>query len=131
MEHSSTAYTPRRCGHRLLDILTIALCAVICGEDTWVEIAAHSAIREEILADWLGLRHGVPSHDTFGRVFACLDPVQFEAGFWRWVQADLPDPPVPDILALDGKTVRHSGDRGTGQAPLHLVSAYPAASGWS
>ena len=116
--------TARAQRHRLLDILTIALCAVIGGEQTWGEIAEWAAIREAALTEWLGLRHGVPSHDTFGRVFARIDPAQFEVGFFRWVQQELPEPPVPDVLAIDGKTARQSGDRRQERSPLHLVSAY-------
>lgn len=112
--------------HRLLDVLTIALCATICGEDTWVGIEEWATIREAELTAWLGLPHGIPSHDTFGRVFARIDPVQFETGFWRWTQAALPLPPGQTI-AIDGKTARRSGDARTGQSPLHLVSAYACA----
>ncbi|MCO5217900.1 MAG: transposase family protein [Thermomicrobiales bacterium] len=73
--------------HQLLDILTIAICAILCGEDDWVGVEEWAEIREAELTAWLGLEHGVPSHDTFfGRVFAQIDPVQFEAGFYRWVR---------------------------------------------
>lgn len=113
--------------HPLLDVLTIALCAIICGEETWIGVEAWAEIREDVLTDWLGLTQGIPSHDTFGRVFARIDPVQFEAGFLRWTQAALPDRPVADVLAIDGKTVRRSGDARRGQSPLHLVSAFACA----
>lgn len=110
--------------HSLLDVLTLALCAIIWGEETWIGVEEWAEIRQDVLTDWLGLEHGIPSHDTFGRVFARLDPGQFEAGFLRWTQAALPARPVSDVLAIDGKTVRRSGDARRAQSPLHLVSAF-------
>lgn len=109
--------------HHLLDILTITLCGVLCGAENWVEIAAWADAKRTWLTGWLGLEHGIPSHDTLGRVFDRLDPVQFEAGFAQWVQG-MVTPAAGDIVALDGKTVRRSGDTATGRAPLHLVSAW-------
>lgn len=109
--------------HRLLDIVTIAVCAVLSGAESWVEVAEWGRIKRAWLADWLDLPHGIPSHDTFGRVFARLDPGQFEAGFLRWVQT-IAQTAEPEVIALDGKTVRRSGDRRTGQDPLHLISAW-------
>ncbi|MCO5227578.1 MAG: ISAs1 family transposase [Thermomicrobiales bacterium] len=110
--------------HQLLDILTIAICAILCGEDDWVGVEEWAEIREAELTAWLGLEHGVPSHDTFGRVFAQIDPVQFEAGFYRWVRESLPDRPAAGVIAIDGKTARRSGDPQREQSPLHLVTAY-------
>ena len=112
--------------HQLLDILTIAICAILCGEDDWVGVEEWAEIREAELTAWLGLEHGVPSHDTFGRVFAQIDPVQFEAGFYRWVRESLPDRPAAGVIAIDGKTARRSGDPQREQSPLHLVTAYAA-----
>jgi predicted transposase YbfD/YdcC len=109
--------------HRLLDIVTIAVCAVISGAESWVEVAQWGRIKQDWLADWLDLPHGIPAHDTFGRVFARLDPAQFEAGFLRWVQA-VARTATPEVIALDGKSVRRSGDQRTGQHPLHLISAW-------
>jgi hypothetical protein len=73
------------------------------------------------LAEVLELAHGIPAHDTFGRVFARFDPAQVEAGFLRWVQT-VARTAAPEVIALDGKTVRGSGDRRTGLGPLHLIS---------
>ncbi len=109
--------------HQLLDIVTIALCAVISGAESWVEVEAWGQIKEAWLTDWLGLTHGIPSHDTFGRVFGRIDPAQFETGFLRWVEAVAVHAPQ-EVIALDGKTVRRSGSPRTGQRPLHLVSAW-------
>src|SRR4051794_38199060 len=71
--------------HALLDIVTIAVCAIICGADSWVEVAAFGTAKRDWLNSFLALPNGIPSHDTFGRVFAALDPGQFEAGFRAWV----------------------------------------------
>lgn len=117
---------PRGRRHTLLDIVTIAVCGVISGAESWVEIAQWGRIKQDWLAEWLDLPHGIPSHDTFGRVFARIDPGQFEAGFLRWVQV-VATGATPEVIALDGKTVRRSGDQRTGQRPLHLVSAWATA----
>lgn len=117
---------PRGRRHRLLDIVTIAVCAVISGAESWVEVAQWGRSKQDWLAEWLDLPHGIPAHDTFGRVFARIDPAQFEAGFLRWVQAVTQTAP-PAVIALDGKTVRRSGDQRTGQRPLHLVTAWATA----
>lgn len=109
--------------HALLDIVTIAVCAVICGADNWVDIADWGRAKRAWLEEWLVLPHGIPSHDTFGRVFARIDPEQFTTGFLRWVQEVVTTAPA-EVIALDGKTVRRSGAPTTGQLPLHLVSAW-------
>jgi predicted transposase YbfD/YdcC len=108
--------------HQLLDIITIALCGVVCGADSWTEIEAFGEAKEGWLRTFLELPNGIPSHDTFGRVFAALDPRQFEQGFARWVAALAQR--MEGVIALDGKTLRRSHDRSTGQSPLHLVSAW-------
>ena len=110
--------------HQLLDIITIALCGVVCGADSWTEIEAFGEAKEGWLRTFLELPNGIPSHDTFGRVFAALDPQQFEQGFARWVAALAQR--RAGVIALDGKTLRRSHNRSTGQPPLHLVSAWAA-----
>ena len=128
--------------HALLDILTIALCATLCGADGFVEMEAWGRAREAWLRERLELAGGIPSHDTFNRLFARLDPAAFERCFLAWTEAlreTLPSPADPPTLlaegsvapsptgthiALDGKRLRRSFDRGTGQAALHLVSAW-------
>ena len=109
--------------HALLDIVTIAVCAVICGADTWVDVAAWGRAKQDWLQEWLALPNGIPSHDTFGRVFARIDPAQFMTGFLRWTQAVVATAPA-EVIALDGKTVRRSGSPAAGTGPLHLVSAW-------
>jgi hypothetical protein len=111
--------------HQLLDILTIAICAVLCGADTWVDVEVFGHAKLAWLRTFLALPNGIPSHDTFGRVFAALDPQQFEQCFLGWVQAVV-RPTHGEVVAFDGKTLRRSHDRGAGQAALHLVSAWSA-----
>ena len=109
--------------HELLDIVTIAVCAVLCGADTWVDVARFGRSKEGWLRTFLALPHGIPSHDTFGRVFAALDPTAFEAAFLTWVR-DHVTSPGERVIAIDGKTLRRSHDRVNHQEPLHLVSAW-------
>ncbi len=114
--------------HQLLDIITIAICAVLCGADSWVDVEVFGQAKLTWLRTFLALPNGIPSHDTFGRVFAALDPQQFEQCFLGWVQAVVCQT-RGEVVALDGKTLRRSHDRGVGQGPLHLVSAWAAANG--
>ena len=112
--------------HPLESILVIAICAVICGAESWNEIEAFGEAKAGWLGSFLDLPHGIPSHDSFNRVFGALDPVQFEAGFLRWMRAVAGVLPA-QVVALDGKTVRHSHDRANGKAALHMVSAWASA----
>lgn len=73
--------------HKLLDIVVIAVCAVICGADSWEDMQRFGEAKYNWLKGFLELPNGIPSHDTFGRVFARLDPEQFEACFRRWIRA--------------------------------------------
>ncbi len=109
--------------HQLLDILTIALCAVIGGADSWVEVEEFGKAKRTWLAQFLVLPHGIPSHDTFGRVFARLDPARFEQCFLAWVQA-IVTPVEGDVVAIDGKVLRRSHDRRGGKGAIDLVSAW-------
>jgi len=112
--------------HLLVDIVTIALLGVICGADDWVEVVAFGHAKEDWLRRFLKLPNGIPSHDTFGRGFAALDPGQFVQGFARWVQAEGVERTAGQVIALDGKTLRRSHDRAGGKAALHLVRAWAA-----
>lgn len=109
--------------HKLIDIIVIAICGVICGADSWVEIEQFGKAKESWLKQYLGLPHGIPSHDTFGRVFALLEAAAFEGCFLSWVQAVFRIT-SGQVVALDGKSVRRSHDSGCGQSALHLVSAW-------
>ncbi len=108
--------------HQLLDIIAIALCGVLCGADSWVEIEQFGTAKAPWLRTFLALPNGIPSHDTFGRVFAGLDPLQVEQGFALWVDALATQ--LCGVIAFDGKTLRRSHNRDAGKRPLHLVSAW-------
>ncbi len=128
-EHFAVLPDPRidRCKrHDLLDIVTVALCAVICGADTWVNVAEFGRSKEPWLRTFLRLPNGIPSHDTFGRVFAALDSTAFEAAFLRWVQT-LATATAGQVVTIDGKTLRRSHDRANGRGLLYLVSAWAGA----
>jgi predicted transposase YbfD/YdcC len=114
--------------HELLDIIGIALCAVISGAEAWTAIEAYGHAKRDWLAQFFRLPNGIPSHDTFRRVFCLLDPEAFQRSFADWVAA-LAECGVGSrrAIPIDGKTVRRSGRRGRGLAPLHLVSAWAGA----
>jgi hypothetical protein len=86
----------------MLDIIIIAICGVICGAEGWVEIEAFGKAKEAWLKELLELPYGIPSHDTFGRVFARIDPKQFEACFFQWAQGL--SETISGVIAIDGKT---------------------------
>jgi predicted transposase YbfD/YdcC len=109
--------------HNLLDIIAITLCAVICGADSWVDVEKYGIAKHDWLKRFLKLPNGIPSHDTFGRAFAAVLPEQFRVCFAGWV-AEVAERLGRKHLAIDGKTLRGSHDRGKGQAALHLISAW-------
>jgi predicted transposase YbfD/YdcC len=116
--------------HRLLDILVIAVCAVLGEAETFEDIALYGRCKRAWLGGFLELPNGIPSHDTFRRVFTLIDPEAFERSFLGWVRAVFrPGEGVPRQVAIDGKTVRRSFDRKKGCSPLHLVSAYATEHG--
>src|SRR5436305_654203 len=116
--------------HRLLDILVIAVCAVLGEAETFEDIALYGRCKEAWLRGFLALPNGIPSHDTFRRVFTLIDPDAFERSFLAWVRAVFrPEEGAPRQVAIDGKTVRGSFDRKKGRSPLHLVSAYATEGG--
>lgn len=109
--------------HQLLDIIAIALFAVLSGADSWVAIETYGNAKRSWLASFLALPNGIPSHDTFARVFARLDPAAFEASFQQWVKAFVSTLEA-QLIAIDGKTVKGSYDRQRGIKALQLVSAW-------
>jgi predicted transposase YbfD/YdcC len=116
--------------HRLIDILVIAVCAVLGEAETFEDIALYGRCKEAWLRGFLALPNGIPSHDTFRRVFMLIDPEAFERSFLAWVRAVFrPEEGAPRQVAIDGKTVRRSFDRKHGRSPLHLVSAYATEGG--
>jgi predicted transposase YbfD/YdcC len=116
----------RRRRHELLDIVVIAICGTICGCKSWKEIAIYGRQKQDWLQTFLELPNGIPGPDTFRRLFARIKPAAFQACFRSWMRALAARLGVKQI-AIDGKTMRRSHDRGLGKAPLHLVSAWAAA----
>ncbi|MEI9895808.1 MAG: ISAs1 family transposase [Chthoniobacter sp.] len=114
--------------HSLHDLLIIAVLAMLCGGESFVDFADFGRAQESWLRTFLPLPNGIPSHDTFGRVFALLDPEQFAACFSSWTQS-LRQSLAQEIVAVDGKTVRRSHDRARGRPAIHLVSAWASENG--
>ena len=112
--------------HKLLDIVVIAICAVICGADTWVEAESFGQAKHKWLKAFLELPNGIPSHDTFGRVLAALDPDQFRTCFLNWITA-VSEITKGQVIAIDGKTLRRSHDKVLGKGAIVMVSAWATA----
>lgn len=113
--------------HRLLDIIVIAICGAICGADDWVAIEQFGESKRAWLERFLPLEHGIPSHDTFGRLFSRLDAEQFQACFRAWVQAVF-TATSGQVIAVDGKQVCGSYDTARGKEAIRLVSAWATES---
>ena len=131
VRHLSAVGDPRCQGkieHRLTDILVIAVCAVIACAESWDDIALYGRSKLAWLRTFLDLPNGIPSHDTFRRVFMLIDPDAFERGFAAWV-GSLVDGFEREVIAIDGKTLRRSFDRSRERSPLHLVSAWASEQG--
>jgi predicted transposase YbfD/YdcC len=136
LDHFAELDDPRREQgrlHRLDEIVFIATCAVLCGADNWVQIADYAHSKIDWLRTFLTLPGGVPSHDTFRRVFCLIDPLQFQKGFSSFIAALLDrkgltplvtDPPALKPIAIDGKAQRGSARRTVGRSALHVVSAW-------
>jgi predicted transposase YbfD/YdcC len=112
--------------HKLIDIVAIAILGMTSGADTWVDIAEFGRAKEPWLRQFLELPNGIPSHDTFGRVFARLDPEQFRSCFLDWVRT-VQARTHGQVIAIDGKTLRRSHDRVAGHEAIHMVSAWATA----
>lgn len=113
--------------HRLSDMLVIAICAVICGADGWVQVALFGRSKLKWFSSFLELPSGIPSHDTFGRVFARLDPAAFEACFTAWISS-LAATAGGKLVAIDGKAIRRSFEHAWDKSGMaHLVSAFVGA----
>jgi predicted transposase YbfD/YdcC len=112
--------------HELLAILLIAILAIICGANHCTEIALFGRSKQKWFEQWLPLPHGIPSHDTFSRVLARLDPAQFQQRFLAWVAA-VSELTKGQVIAIDGKTLRHSYDTWSGKSAIQMVSAWATA----
>ena len=124
-EHFGELKDPRidRQLHKLIDILIIAICAVICGADTWEDVEAFGKAKKAWFESFLELPNGIPSHDTFNRVFNRLDPQQFQNCFMKWISA-ASELIQGQVIAIDGKLLRRSHDKGIGKAAIDMVSAW-------
>lgn len=111
--------------HKLLDILVIAICAVICGADNWEEVELFGQAKEAWFKGFLELPNGIPSHDTFWRVFAKLDPAQFQQSFVSWISS-VSSVTHGQVIAMDGKILRRSQDQTLGRGAIDMVSAWAA-----
>ena len=109
--------------HKLIDIIAIALCAVICGAEGWVDIELFGKSKLPWLKTFLELPNGIPSHDTFGRVFARIDAQEFQLAFYEWVWA-VNDIVEGQIINIDGKQLRGSKDKVLGKRAIYMVSAW-------
>jgi predicted transposase YbfD/YdcC len=112
--------------HKLLDIVVLAICGVICGADDWVSIEEFGNAKLDWFRKFLELPNGIPSHDTFGRVFGKLDPDQFHTCFTNWILA-VSEITEGQVIALDGKTLRRSHDKTLGKGAIVMVSAWATA----
>jgi predicted transposase YbfD/YdcC len=130
IDHFSALPDPRillKTSHKLVDIVAMALCAVVAGADDWVEISAYAKAKEAWFKDFLELPGGVPSHDTFGRVFALLDPDAFGRCYIDWIRTLINS--ADKLVAVDGKTLRRSHDRSNGKSAIHMVNAWAVHQG--
>lgn len=128
VEHFEELVDPRierQKQHKLLDIMVIAICAVLCGANDWVAVETFGKAKEAWFRRFLELPNGIPSHDTFGRVFALLSPRQFQECFLSWIQA-VAQVVAGQVVAIDGKTLRRSYDRRSAKGAIHMVSAWAA-----
>lgn len=128
--HFGTIEDPRKYNiqHELIDIITIAICAIICGAENWVDVEQYGRSKYEWLKQFLRLPNGIPSHDTFGIIFSLLDPEQFNEAFTRWWQS------IQTIVrekhvAIDGKTLRGSHDKAINKSAIHVISAWAVENG--
>jgi predicted transposase YbfD/YdcC len=110
--------------HTLHDILVITVCAVICGLEHWTQIEDFAKTNEAWFRTFLDLPNGIPSHDTFGKVLAALDPEAFERRIQPWIHALLDSATEGKHIAIDGKTLRRSFDHASGKAAIHMINAY-------
>ena len=109
--------------HQLLDIIGITICAVICGAESWVEIEEYGYSKQEWLQKFLALPNGIPSRDTIRRLFTQLDPKQLQSCFLSWIKT-ITQLTQGEVIAIDGKTLRHSYDKGKNKGAIHMVSAW-------
>jgi predicted transposase YbfD/YdcC len=127
-DHFADLTDPRRreVTYPLINVVVIAICAVICGADDFVSIAEFGRLKRDWFAKFLDLKNGIPSHDRFNAIFAALKPAEFEKCLLSWI-ADLHEISSGQLIAIDGKTVRRSFDAASSKAAIHMVSAWATA----
>jgi len=127
-DHFANLSDPRRREvlYPLVNVVTIAICAVICGADDFVAIAKFGRAKRKWLSQFLDLKEGIPSHDRFNAIFAAIKPAEFEACLLSWITA-LHEITGGQLVAIDGKTLRRSFDAATSKAAIHMVSAWATA----
>lgn len=113
--------------HELTDIFVIALCGMLSGADDWVSIAEYGSAKSDWFAKFLSLPNGIPSHDTFNRIFSRIDPDAFMTCFTSWIESLRPVL-GKEVVAVDGKTLRRSHDKSDNKAAIHMVSAWATES---
>jgi predicted transposase YbfD/YdcC len=109
--------------HIFIEILIIAICAVICGADGWNDVELYGTNKKDWLKTFLELPNGIPSHDTFGRIFALIKPEEFQERFIEWIKA-IEKLTAGEVIAIDGKQLRGSHDHDAGKAAIYMVSAW-------
>jgi len=114
--------------HLLLDIIVITICAVISGAESWEDIELFGKSKQEWLGTFLAIPKGIPCDDTFARVFARLDPQELQNSFLSWVKA-VSEMLSGEVVAIDGKTLRHSYNRSEGKQAIQMISAWASANG--
>ncbi|KAF0245756.1 MAG: ISAs1 family transposase [bacterium] len=109
--------------HQLIDILVIAICAVICGAETWKEIEEFGKSKKDWLESILELANGIPSSDTFRRVISRIKPCEFQERFLKWIEI-IRKNIDKEVIAIDGKTLRRAHNKQIGKTAIHIVSAW-------
>lgn len=117
-----------RCDYPLVEVIPIAICAILAGAEGWTDIETFGKIKESWLKQFLKLEKGIPSHDTFGDVFGMIDGDEFQRSFMRWVEGVF-TVTAGDVVAIDGKTARRSHDKSIGKDAIHMVSAWASTNG--
>ena len=112
--------------HKLIDIIIIAICEVVAGADTYEQIENFGKKRKKWLSKFLELPHGIPSHDTFGRIFENMNPNEFQNSFMRWIES-VTELTKGQVIAIDGKTLRRSHDRSNDKKAIHMISAWASS----
>lgn len=112
--------------HKLIDVIVIAICGVIAGADTYEQIENFGKKRKRMLSRFLELPYGIPSHDTFGRIFERMNPNEFQSCFMRWIKS-VTKKTKGQVIAVDGKTLRRSHDNANDKKAIHMISAWASS----